>query len=116
MNVKLFEVRDSCTTMQFMAVEIAPFQIDIVSNENGERERKILRYAGYGPDRLIMWVDLSGGREAHYDPYSHRGPARTVATAHNYVAQNWDSLNSGDVIDVEFILGETTVKKTTDFL
>ncbi|KKL90716.1 hypothetical protein LCGC14_1901950, partial [marine sediment metagenome] len=41
---------------------------------------------------------------------------RTVAEAHRYVAAHWDELKSGDVIDVEFVLDETTEKKVSERL
>jgi hypothetical protein len=34
--------------------------------------------------------------------------------AHKYIAKNWGSLNNGDVIDIEYILGETTSPKVTE--
>lgn len=34
--------------------------------------------------------------------------------AHKYIQQHWDELQSGEVVDVEYILGETTVKKESD--
>ena len=36
--------------------------------------------------------------------------------AHNYVLDHFDELEDGDVVDVEFILGETEVKKTSERL
>jgi len=46
------------------------------------------------------------------DPYGWKG--RTMPVAHNYIIENWEEIRDGDVIDVEFILGETTVKKVSE--
>ena len=37
-----------------------------------------------------------------------------MVTAHEHIILNWDQLKDGDVIDVEFILGETKVKKDSE--
>ena len=99
METKLFEVRDRGTCMSVMATAM-----DTMANCS-ERERKILKHAGYGR-RLILFGVAHGGPFS-YDPYDW-GNERTRFTAHRYVEQNWDDLSSGEVIDVPFILGEST--------
>jgi hypothetical protein len=47
-----------------------------------------------------------------YDP--HNWNDRTKQVSHKWIQDNWDDINDGDVIDVEFILGESTVKKTSE--
>lgn len=37
-----------------------------------------------------------------------------MQVAHDFITKNYDTLQSGEVIDVEFILGETTTKKKSD--
>ena len=108
MKTKLFEVRDRHTLMVFLGVNMNPVV------ETVDREYRLLRRSGFGPTNLIMWVDVNGGRESTYDPYAHRGSARTGAAAHHYGAEHWGELGTGDVIDIEFILGETTVKKESE--
>jgi hypothetical protein len=46
-------------------------------------------------------------------PASHRGyPAvRTLPESHQYIKNHWDELKTGDVIDVEYITGETLQPK-----
>jgi hypothetical protein len=34
--------------------------------------------------------------------------------AHDYIRNNWPTLKDGDVIDVEFILGETNERKISE--
>jgi hypothetical protein len=37
-----------------------------------------------------------------------------MAQAHHHIYEKWDSLEDGDVVDVEFILGETTKPKLSE--
>ena len=37
-----------------------------------------------------------------------------MKVAHNYIATHWHDLVDGDVVDVEFILGETAEKKISE--
>ena len=41
---------------------------------------------------------------------------RTWFVAHAHIIANWDSLSDGDVVDVEFILGEKPTAKTSERL
>jgi hypothetical protein len=50
---------------------------------------------------------MEGGEKSKYDPYEWR--SRTWRGAHLYINANWDSLNSGDVVDARVGLGETTI-------
>jgi len=43
-----------------------------------------------------------------------RSLARTMLEAHRHVAAHWNELQSGDVVDVEFILGETAAPKVSE--
>ena len=106
MTVKLFEVRDRGTTMAMIGIACARVEA------RSEREILLLERAGYG-DRCILLGSLDGGKFA-YDPYDQFNGARTRGAAHLYIEENWDSLKSGDIIDVEFILGETPAPKETD--
>ena len=38
----------------------------------------------------------------------------TLITVHDYIVKNWEQLEDGDVIEVEFILGEIHVKKVSE--
>jgi len=40
---------------------------------------------------------------------------RTMYNAHKFIQANFEKLSDGDVIDVEFILGETQKKKTAEW-
>jgi hypothetical protein len=39
---------------------------------------------------------------------------RTFGVAHNYIIKHWHDLHDGDVVDVEWILGETKQKKISE--
>jgi hypothetical protein len=39
-----------------------------------------------------------------------------MPTAHLHIRDQWESIADGDVVDVEFILGETSVKKVSERL
>jgi len=59
-----------------------------------------------------MITALTGERKASADPYFWGD--RTFTTAHFYITQEWAQLTSGDVVDVEFILGERTEPKLSE--
>lgn len=100
MKTKLIEVLDRMTFIPALAVE--------VSGSDGYLARR----AGYA-DRCIVFGKLAGGRFS-YDPYDHGD--RTMCAAHQYVAENWDALESGAVVDVEFVLGEVERPKRSEAL
>ena len=100
MKTKLFEIRDRGTFMSAMAT---------LAKGDDRHEQYLLLSSGFGhisPLVILHFLELN---EGHWDAY-HWGD-RTKHTAHKYIQQNWDALNSGDVIDVEYILGETTEPK-----
>lgn len=129
--VKVFELRDRATFIPIIATRL------LVRDDSSRRqienyggipqqfriddykEEFLLRRAGYsqegithlGSSTYVLLAPLSGGRCEH-DPYSWGG--RTYPVAHQYIVNHWDELVSGQVIDVEFILGETTEPKTSE--
>lgn len=105
MRVKAFELRDAATFIPVMAIQMT-------TDEANVRESWLLRRAGYGGIDCVMLVDMRGGRKAEYDHYSWND--RTFQTAHAYIIQNFDSMLDGEVICVEFLLGEREQPKTTE--
>ena len=63
----------------------------------------------------MLFGQLDGGVFG-FDPYEWMCAARTIPYAHDYVADHWSKLKSGDVIDVEYTRGETDVEKTSERL
>ena len=43
-------------------------------------------------------------------------PRRTMPTAHKWIIENWDELEHGQVVDVEFILGIASEPKIAERL
>jgi len=102
METKLFELRDRATFIPIFAMQMG--------SEVGS-ERWLLSCGGYGMDNPLIMVGRLQGGPSNYNYYNWSD--RTFSTAHKYIAKNFDSLETGDVIDVEFILGETKAKKTS---
>lgn len=108
-QIKMFEVRDRITYIPTIAIKL--------DGETNEAEEYMLHRAGFGraatrADKNYVFFINADKNECQLDPF--KWPNRTMREAHHYVGQNFDSLQSGDVIDVEFILGESTTKKESE--
>ena len=112
-EVKLLEIRDEGTTMPVIAIKPDP---------RTEPERWLWAKGGYGPDVMgqrdyVLLAPLHGGAGMLVcDPYEHPGaPAtRTLHVAHKHIIECWTYLRSGDVVDVQYVLGETTEAKVSE--
>lgn len=113
MKVKTLELRDEGTFIPILCVDMNP---DIALTGVNEAQRYLLRRCGYACDLRpnIIMTRLSGDGQATNDPYSWKGGARTFPVAHNYIIENWEKLKDGDVVDVSFILGETSETKVSE--
>ena len=106
MVTKIFEVRDRMTCLAVLAMQL---------ESKTEAERYLLAREGYGPSSIqhseyIMLIQIAGGRgKAYCDEYDWGN--RTMANAHAYIKAEWDNLSSGDVVDIEYILGESEQSK-----
>lgn len=69
-----------------------------------------------GRPNILLTHLRAGGDPAWNDPYGWERSARTFPVAHDYIIKNWEKLRDGDVVDVEFILGETKVPKASERL
>ena len=109
MESKTFEIRDKGTFLPVLAVRLNP---------NTEQDRYLLARAGFGSEgesqgRFIMLIRLTGGRHAaDYDVHSWGD--RTMQAAHRFIEKEWATLETGAVIDVEFVLGETRTAKISE--
>src|SRR5258707_504026 len=103
MKTKILEVRDEATMIPVLCVDMNP---------DTAEERWYLRRCGYPcddrPNILITHLAASGG-PAWNDPFGWGG--RTYPAAHNYIIDHWADLLDGDVVDVQWILGETKTRK-----
>ncbi len=107
MEVKMLEIRDAGTFIPALCIRPVP--------EN-EGQRYLLRRDGYWGDedeRCIIVVKAQC-RGCSYDPYNWPNDPRTMPNAHYYIEHNWHDLQDGDVIDVEYILGESQTKKKSE--
>jgi hypothetical protein len=107
MITKILELRDRNTFITVIAVGMSA---------GSEAQRYLLRRAGYaaispGIPMAVLLVRAQGG-ESQYDPYGWGD--RTFATAHSYIEKEFARLNDGDVVDVEYILGETPTPKVSE--
>lgn len=109
MEVKLIELRDRATFIPMVAMKLEP---------RSESERWLAARAGFGslPDQQRQYVFL--GRldcsvPMQCDPYGWP-ESRTYMQAHVWLINHWDEIESGSVLDVEFILGESDTKKMTE--
>lgn len=100
---KTFEVRDAATFIPCFAILCAPYEIDILLR--GAGDQYLLRRAGYGHNACVLFGRLNGG-QAFYDPADWGD--RTMRAAHDFVADHFDQIMSGSVVDVRVILGEQT--------
>lgn len=109
MKLKMFEIRDVGTYIPAIAIKLGA--------ENSSQSHMLGR-AGYGlkpevQNKYILLAQIDGGfGNLISDPYAWND--RTMLTAHQYIIENFDILEDGDVVDVEFILNETIQKKISE--
>lgn len=112
MKAKTFEIRDDGTCIPVLAVQLTA---------DCEADLYLIERSGYGrnprgPRPFVMiWPMASGTATATSDPNAHGGGLRTWPTAHEYIEEHFNELQSGAVVDVEFIKGETTVPKASEY-
>jgi hypothetical protein len=107
MEIKCLEIRDAMTFIPVICIRPVP--------EN-EKQRYLLRRDGYAGDpseHCIIYIDAQC-RNVAYDPYQWPSNPRTHRVAHLYITENWFRLMDGDVIDVQFILGESEEPKISE--
>jgi hypothetical protein len=103
-ETKLFEIRDEGTHIDVAAMKTI---------SDAEQDQYLLRRAGYGVDSNLILISRLDGGQCHCDPYCWTN-GRTMQIAHEYIAKNFDLHDSGDVIDVEYILGQTVEPKISE--
>lgn len=107
-NIKFFELLDRATCIPVFAIKLGQ------GFHNSDRTNALLSKAGYGPFPCILFGRLNGGK-CHFDPYEWND--RTFQVAHMYLVDNidkWGGMVDGAILDVEYILGETTEMRPTD--
>jgi hypothetical protein len=126
MKTKLLEIRDEGTFIPMLCVDINPG--DPYPRQGSFTEEEIEKYliqynarlylllrCGYPcderPNIAMTHLSASGDR---FSNDHHFWGGRTRPVAHKYIIENWESLNDGDVVDVQFILGETKEPKVSE--
>lgn len=104
MQHKLLEVRDRSTFIPVLAISMT---------SEDDAGLYLLRRVGFGSPNQIVLIHLDTVT-AHVDPYVWN--SRTMIQAHLWIMENFWELRDGDVVDVEFILGETATKKVSERL
>jgi hypothetical protein len=106
MIAKALEIRDEGTFIPALAIDMNP---------TNDLQRYLLRRCGYpcdGRPNIILTRLDGNGRHAFNDPYEYGD--RTWRHAHFWIIDHWHELKDGDVVDVEFILGETKQRKVSE--
>jgi len=111
MLTKTFEIRDKGTLIPVIAVRLDP---------GNEADRFLLSRAGYSSEpavqrTFILLCEIHGG-QGKCTSDVHEWRDRTLTVAHHYITDNWDGLESGSVVDVQFILNETSSPKLSESL
>jgi hypothetical protein len=107
MEVKCLEVRDAGTFIPVICIRPVP---------DNEGQRYLLRRDGYRGDASehCIIVIKAQCRGVSYDPCNWPNDTRTMPNAHGYIKRHWEELKDGDVIDVEYITGETSEPKVSE--
>lgn len=104
MKFKMIEIRDAGTRIAALAIK--------TEGETPEEQAFWRKGGGYGNQSVIL-VQLDEA-EAHSDAFKWR-TYRTMREAHLYVKRHFDELpDSGAVVDVEYIKGETAEPKDSE--
>jgi hypothetical protein len=114
MEIKLLEIRDAATFIPIIALR---------PGARNEAERYLLGMAGYGTsDRshseYVLVGELSGGDgRLNCDPFKWEDEHNhTLFYAHKWLDDHWDEIQSGDVLDVEYVRGLTGSPKRSQRL
>ena len=106
-ETKIFAIHDVMTLVSMMVQRLVPetLQEELILSRAGYRE--IDNYFFFSTFRDEMG-------EFTYDVYKLENQ-RSFGTAARYIKQNWDELESGELIDIEYILGEIDEDQITRF-
>lgn len=102
MQIKCIEIRDRMTFVPAIAMRFTGAQ------------SWLLRRAGFAVDMdYVILIPLNRNNYC-YDAWQWND--RTFHNVHKELGENWDKYESGSLIDVEFLLGETSEPKTSERL
>ena len=103
MKIKTIEIRDRATFIPALAVRMDPM--------GPEKDFYLIHSAGHPmtPPYSILLVRLTDGTGS-FDPFAQTS-GRTMRDAHIWLTEHFDEIESGYVLDVEFINDETKQPK-----
>ena len=96
-DTKTFEIRDGATCIPAVAIRTD--------------DSPVFRRASLGVGRVLL-IDLNA--PAVQDEPRKWWLGRTLKLAHRFIESTWDILVDGQVVDVQYILGETTEPKASE--
>lgn len=102
-HAKVFEIRDRMSFIPVLAVEMA---------SKIEAESYLFRRTGYPHEKPLVMVMRLTDLKAEYS--FNNWTNRTMKNAHRYIQEFWPGLKTGDVVDVEYILGESLAVKESE--
>jgi hypothetical protein len=105
MQTKLLEIRDAGTFIPVMAT---------LMESSKDEERYLLSRTGYTGHNTLVVVTRMNDLKTQYSSNDWGTNSRTMREAHAYIEDKWEELKSGDVVDVEFILGITDKPKESE--
>lgn len=109
MICKVFEVRSPATMIAILAIKLSA---------HNDQERRLLCHSGFGINgysfsRYFIVFPIDGGTgHASTDPYDHK--SHELRVAHIYIQKHFDDMENGEVIDIDYIEGNTLAPKTSD--
>ena len=114
MICKTIEIRDSMTLIPAIAIKLEP---------GCEADRLLLARSGYGTTNesqgryVALWPleGLNRGRIST-DPFDWPQNPRTIFCAHLWLQEHFDEIESGHVVCVEYLLGERSSPKVSEFV
>lgn len=110
MNIKVVEIRDKGTRIDALAIQMLG---------DNEIQRHYFHASGYPEDGSSIMLMIIYTGKATNDPYEWAalglGP-RTMPVAHNWIIEHFDEIEEGQVVDVEFLLGERPAPKVSERL
>lgn len=104
MITKLFEVRDRATFLPVIATDMR--------SGADEKEAFLLQRSGFSDEIPLVLISRLEGGTSRWDPEDWGD--RTMHEAHRFIERHWDHLDSGAVIDIQFILDETNAPKKSE--
>jgi hypothetical protein len=105
MEIKTLEVRDRATFIPVIAINVDP---------RSEESHYLWSRAGFNLHSGSKLILLGRINDLHLEFYPPVWSNRTMPTAHEYLQKHWDEVEDGQVLDVEYILGETDKPKESE--